>query len=66
MRDDKEAIFVIVLLRGVPGPGREVAFTTQDPTMITALRGVFSRYDAASIAVHDGANTAVTTVREAV
>jgi hypothetical protein len=44
MRDNAEAIFAVVPLGQKSSETREVAFETQDPSMIKALRGTFSRY----------------------
>lgn len=44
MRDDAEAIFVVVPMGEKAGESREVAFHTRDPSMIAALRGIYSRY----------------------
>lgn len=44
MRDNAEAIFAVVPLGQESSETREVAFETQDPSMINALRGTFSRY----------------------
>jgi hypothetical protein len=41
---ETEAIFAIVPLGKKSSETREVAFETQDPSMIDALRGTFSRY----------------------
>jgi hypothetical protein len=49
MRDGVEAIFVVVPMGEKVGESREIGFRTHDPSMIDALRGVFSRYQRAAI-----------------
>jgi hypothetical protein len=49
MRDDLEAVFAVVPMGDRLGESREVAFQTHDPAMIDALRGIFSRYQRASV-----------------
>lgn len=49
MRDGLEAVFVVVPLGEKVGESREIGFRTHDPSMIDALRGVFSRYQRSSI-----------------
>lgn len=49
MRDGLEAVFVVVPLGEKVGESREIGFRTRDPSMIDALRGVFSRYQRSAI-----------------
>ena len=49
MRDGVEAIFVVVPMGERVGESREIGFRTHDPSMIDALRGIFSRYQRAAV-----------------
>jgi hypothetical protein len=51
MRDNVEAIFAVVAMGEEIGEARDVGFQTRDPSMINALRGIFSRYKRAAISL---------------